>query len=51
VNDLLPLFGVVSVAVSVKVEVPAAAGVPEILPVVAFSDRPVGRLPVVTAQV
>ena len=39
-----------SVAVTVKVEVPAAVGVPEITPAV-DSDNPAGRLPVVTAHV
>ena len=43
----------VSVAVTVNVSVPTKVpvGVPEITPVAAFKVRPVGRLPIVTAQV
>jgi hypothetical protein len=33
-----------SVAVTVKVNVPAVVGVPVIVPLVPFSDRPGGRL-------
>jgi len=42
-----------SVTVTVKVTVPVKVpvGVPEIAPVLAFKDRPVGRLPVVIAHV
>lgn len=35
---------------TVKVDVPAAVGVPEIAPLLALSDRPFGRLPVVMLQ-
>jgi hypothetical protein len=38
------------VAVTVNDEVPAVVADPEITPVEAFSDKPVGRLPMVTAQ-
>ena len=40
-----------SVAVTVKFEVPAAVGIPEIAPVALFRDSPAGKLPVVTDQV
>jgi len=40
-----------SVTVTVKVNVPAADGVPEITPVDEFKVNPAGRLPVVTDQV
>jgi hypothetical protein len=39
-----------SVTVTVKFDVPAVVGVPEIAPVELFSESPLGRLPVVTAQ-
>ncbi len=41
-----------SVTVTVKLSVPTnvPVGVPEITPVKAFSDKPTGRLPVVTAH-
>jgi hypothetical protein len=39
-----------SVTVTVKFDGPAVVGVPEITPVEVFSESPVGRLPVVTAQ-
>ena len=41
-----------SVAVTVKLSVPTnvPVGVPEMTPVVAFSDKPTGRLPVVTVH-
>jgi len=41
-----------SVTVTVKLSVPTNVplGVPEITPVAEFNDRPVGKLPVVTAQ-
>jgi hypothetical protein len=41
-----------SVAVTVKLTVPTyePVGVPEITPVVAFNDKPAGRLPAVTAH-
>ena len=41
---------VASVAVTVKVDEPAAVGVPESKPVLE-SDRPAGSVPVVTANV
>ena len=42
-----------SVTVTVKLTVPVKVplGLPEITPVLAFNDRPVGRLPVVIDQV
>jgi hypothetical protein len=40
-----------SVAVTVKVEVPAAVGVPEIAPVDALRFNPAGNVPTVTLQV
>ena len=42
-----------SVTVTVKLTVPVRVplGLPEIAPVLAFKDRPAGRLPVVIAQV
>ena len=39
-----------SVTVTVKFVVPAVLGVPEIAPVAPFRNNPVGRDPVVTAQ-
>jgi hypothetical protein len=39
-----------SVAVTVKLLVPAVVGVPLIVPVVGLSVRPTGSVPVVTAQ-
>jgi hypothetical protein len=39
-----------SVAVTVKLLVPAVVGVPLIVPVVGPSTRPAGSVPVVTAQ-
>jgi hypothetical protein len=41
-----------SVTVTVKLTVPVKVplGLPEITPVLAFKDRPVGRLPVVIDQ-
>jgi len=41
-----------SVTVTVKLSVPTnvPVGVPEITPVVAFNDKPTGRLPVVTVH-
>src|SRR5690606_24926237 len=41
----------VLVAVTVKLKVPDAVGVPEIAPVAAFRVSPVGRAPAVTANV
>ena len=35
----------------VKLEVPAAVGVPEMTPVLALSDRPAGKLPVLMLHV
>jgi hypothetical protein len=45
--------GVVSESATpmVKLEVPAAVGVPEITPVLALSVKPAGRLPVLTLHV
>ena len=40
-----------SVAVIVKLEVAAVVGVPVIAPVVAFNDRPAGKLPADTLNV
>ena len=40
-----------SATVAVKLNVPVAVGVPEIIPVVAARLRPVGRLPEVKDQV
>ena len=40
-----------SVTVTVKFVVPEAVGVPEIAPVAALSNNPVGKLPVVTVHV
>lgn len=50
---VLPVGVSASVTVTVKLSVPTNVplGVPEITPVAAFNVRPVGRLPVVTAQV
>ena len=39
-----------SVTITVKFEVPATVGVPEIFPVVASSDRPSGRDPALMLQ-
>jgi hypothetical protein len=39
-----------SVTVTVKFDVPAVVGVPEIAPVELFKDSPAGKLPVVTDQ-
>jgi len=39
-----------SVTVTVKLEVPARVGVPEIIPVAVSKPRPAGRVPAVTAQ-
>ena len=44
VNDVLPLpLPALPVAVAVTLNAPAVVGVPEIRPVVALMDRPVGR--------
>src|SRR5690348_15254835 len=43
VNEADPVAPVVSFAVTVTVEVPAAVGVPEISPVVELIDSPAGR--------
>jgi hypothetical protein len=40
-----------SVTVTVKLEVPAVVGVPEMTPVAGAKVRPVGRVPTVTDQV
>lgn len=40
-----------SVTVAVKLDIPLAAGVPEIRPVLAAKVRPAGRLPAVMDQV
>ena len=40
-----------SVALTVKLKVPVVVGVPLMMPVEAFSDRPVGSAPVVIDQV
>lgn len=45
-----PVGVVESVTVTVKLNVPAAVGIPEIEPA-ALKVKPVGRLPEVTAQV
>src|SRR4029079_1198048 len=52
-SDLLPLFGVpwLSVTVAVNVKLPVLVGVPAMRPVEAVSVRPSGRLPEVTLQV
>ena len=50
VSDLLPAFGVASVAVTVKVELPAVVGVPERTPVPAASVSPAGSVPDVIDQ-
>ena len=42
-NDAEPCAPVVSVAVTVTVDVPAVVGVPEISPVEALIDSPAGR--------
>ncbi len=47
---LLAVAAVLSVTVMVKVA-EVAVGVPEIIPVLPFSDKPVGKVPEVTAQV
>jgi len=49
--DRLPGQLFASVAVIVKGKVPAADGVPEMRPVVGFSVRPFGSVPVETANV
>jgi hypothetical protein len=47
------VLGVVSESFTptVKLEVPAAVGVPEMIPVLAFSVKPVGKLPVLMLHV
>ena len=40
-----------SVTLAVKLDVPAAVGLPEICPVLAFSGSPLGRLPALMLQV
>jgi hypothetical protein len=40
-----------SLTPTVKLDVPAAVGVPEIAPLLAFSVNPEGKLPVVTFHV
>ena len=40
-----------SFASTVKLEVPAAVEVPEIIPVLALSDKPAGKLPVLMLHV
>ena len=50
-NALEALFLAVSVTCSVKLNDPAAVGVPERVPLAAFSEMPAGRSPAVTAQV
>ena len=40
-----------SLTCTVKLEVPAVIGVPEIAPLLAFSVKPVGKLPWMTLQV
>src|SRR5262245_42271940 len=51
-NDFEAVSGVVleSVAVTVKVDTPAAVGVPEMAPLAAASARPAGSDPLVTAH-
>jgi len=51
VSDLLPVFGVPSVALTVNVAVPVPVGVPWMTPVEGFSRRPAGSEPSVTLQV
>ncbi len=48
--DAVCVGELLSVTVTVKLEVPLAAGVPEITPVDAESASPAGRLPEVTDQ-
>ena len=50
-NDLVAVDPFVSFTCTVKVEVPALVGVPEITPVELAKLSPVGRLPDVTDQV
>ena len=40
-----------SLTCMVKLEVPAVIGVPEIIPLLAFSVKPAGKLPWMTLQV
>src|ERR1043165_1848467 len=49
-NDAEPVQRLLSVAVTVKVNVPGAVGVPGIVPLEA-SERPVGNVPPMTANV
>ena len=50
-NALDALFLAVSVTCTVKLNEPAAVGVPERVPLAASSEMPAGRAPAVTAQV
>jgi hypothetical protein len=49
--DLVCAGSPLSVTVTVKVDIPLAVGVPEIVPVVEASVSPAGRLPEVTDHV
>ena len=51
VKVLIAVPPTVSVTLTVKPNVPAAVGVPEIMPVDESSDRPAGREPADTDQV
>ena len=50
-KDLVAVAAFASCACTVKVEVPAVVGVPEIAPVELFKVNPAGRLPEVIDQV
>src|SRR5262245_47796432 len=50
-NAAEPVQPLLSVAVTVKLEVPVAVGVPVMLPLAAFKLKPAGREPAVTAKV
>jgi len=50
-NDLLVVAPLLSVIWRVKLDIPAVVGIPEIVPVLAFNIRPLGKIPTEIDQV
>jgi hypothetical protein len=50
-SDLVVVALVLSVTLTLNADVPLAVGVPEMVPVVALSDSPAGKVPAVINQV
>ena len=50
-NALVAVTWLLSVNCTVKFEVPEAAGIPLICPIIEFSERPEGKAPTLTFQV